>query len=59
MGYLFSLEVLKNWQKVGKRTRFKKGFSGDEINYPGSFDMVFDKNKYAIYKILRKIRRIF
>ncbi len=47
-------------------TRFKKGFlpasrqdNGGEINYPGTFDMVFDNNKYLIYKLLRKIRRLF
>ncbi len=44
-------------QKWPGVTRFKKGFDGNEISYPGSFDMVFDNNKYLIYKMLRKIRR--
>ena len=45
----------KMWPGV---TRFKKGFGGEEINYPGTFDLVFNKNKYQLYKILRKIRRL-
>lgn len=52
----------KKWPGV---TRFKKGFlpagrqdGGNEIGYPGTFDMVFCKNKYLIYKLLRKIRRL-
>ena len=44
----------KKWPGV---TRFKKGFSGNEIAYPGTFDMVFDNSKYLIYKMLRRIRR--
>lgn len=40
-------------------TRFKKGFGGKEINYPGTFDLVFNKFNYNIYKFLRKIRRMF
>jgi len=47
-------------------TRFKKGFlpasrqdNRGEINYPGTFDMVFNNSKYIIYKLLRKIRRLF
>jgi len=38
-------------------TRFKLGFGGREVNYPGTYDLVFDKNSYNVYKFLRKIRR--
>ncbi len=40
-------------------TRFKKGFSGEEINYPGTFDAVFDVGWYQVYKMVRKVRRTF
>jgi len=40
-------------------TRFKKGFSGKEVNYPGTFDKDFNNFRYFIYKIIRKTRRIF
>lgn len=46
----------KKWPGV---TRFKKGFNGDEINYPGTFDAVFDKGWYNVYKIFRRVSRIF
>jgi len=40
-------------------TRFKKGFGGFEVNYPGTFDLVFDTGWYSIYKMVRKVRRTF
>lgn len=40
-------------------TRFKKGFGGFEVNYPGTFDLVYDPGWYSIYKMVRKIRRTF
>lgn len=46
----------KRWPGV---TRFKKGFSGDEISYPGTFDIAFDAGWYSVYKMVRKIRRTF
>ena len=36
-------------------TRFKKGFGGFELEYPGTFDVVYDKNFYSHYNYLRKI----
>lgn len=36
-------------------TRFKKGYGGFEVNYPGTFDVVYNKNMYSIYKFLRKL----
>lgn len=46
----------KKWSGV---TRFKKGFGGEEINYPGTFDMVYDEGWYQVYKMIRKVRRSF
>jgi len=46
----------KKWPGV---TKFKKGFGGEEIIYPGTFDLVFDQNWYSIYKMIRKVRRTF
>ncbi len=40
-------------------TRFKQGFGGREINYPGTFDVVYDESWYSIYKMVRKVRRSF
>ena len=45
----------RKWPGV---TRFKNGFSGEEIIYPGTFDLIYDKFKYDLYKILRKVRRL-
>jgi peptidoglycan pentaglycine glycine transferase (the first glycine) len=45
----------KKWPGV---TRFKRGFSGQETNYPGTFDVIFEKTKYKVYKFLRTIRRM-
>jgi lipid II:glycine glycyltransferase (peptidoglycan interpeptide bridge formation enzyme) len=38
-------------------TRFKKGFGGEEVNYPGTFDLIFNYQKYIFYNILRQVRR--
>lgn len=40
-------------------TRFKLGFGGREINYPGTFDAVYDEGWYSIYKMVRQVRRSF
>ena len=42
----------KKWPGV---TRFKKGFSGREVIYPGAFDLVFQPVWYRIYKIAKKV----
>jgi len=39
-------------------TRFKKGFSGEEINLPGTYDLIFNKKLYQLYKLLRGVRRL-
>lgn len=36
-------------------TRFKKGFGGLEVEYPGAYDLIFQPLWYKIYKIARKI----
>lgn len=46
----------KKWPGV---TRFKTGFGGQVIKYPGTFDLVYDPGWYNIYKMVRKIRRTF
>lgn len=40
-------------------SRFKKGFGGFEMSYPGTYDIVFNGVCYNGYKALRKIRRAF
>jgi len=40
-------------------TRFKKGFGGRELNYPGTFDLAYDQGWYNIYKMVRQVRRTF
>lgn len=42
----------KKWPGV---TRFKLGWGGQEVEYPGSFDLPISKIWYFIYKIARKI----
>ncbi len=41
----------KKWPGV---TRFKKGFNGREVTYPGAFDLVFQPMWYKIYKLAKK-----
>ena len=40
-------------------TRFKMGFGGQIMNYPGTFDLIYDAGWYNIYKMVRKVRRTF
>jgi len=42
----------KKWPGV---TRFKKGFGGKEVIYPGAYDLVFQPIWYGIYKLAKKI----
>ncbi|MFH1145341.1 MAG: peptidoglycan bridge formation glycyltransferase FemA/FemB family protein [bacterium] len=39
-------------------TRFKKGFGGETVAYPGTFDMVYDGLAYQLYSKSRMIRRL-
>ena len=38
-------------------TRFKKGFGGEEVQYPGTYDYVFRPGIYKTYGLVRQIRR--
>jgi lipid II:glycine glycyltransferase (peptidoglycan interpeptide bridge formation enzyme) len=40
-------------------SRFKRGFGGEEISYPGTFDCVLRPWHYSIYHYLRTVRRAF
>jgi lipid II:glycine glycyltransferase (peptidoglycan interpeptide bridge formation enzyme) len=44
----------KKWPGV---TRFKRGFNGQEITYPGAFNLVFQKLWYGLYNLARRILR--
>ncbi len=44
-------------QKWPGVTRFKRGFGGQIVEYPGAFDFVFSPAWYQVYKLGRKIRR--
>ncbi|MFA6551341.1 MAG: peptidoglycan bridge formation glycyltransferase FemA/FemB family protein [Patescibacteria group bacterium] len=39
-------------------TRFKKGFGGETVDYPGCYDIVFSKGWYKIYKFTRRLRKL-
>lgn len=39
-------------------SRFKKGFGGFEVAYPGSFDLIFSPIWYNVYKQGRTLRKI-
>ncbi len=39
-------------------TRFKEGWGGEKISYPGTFDLVINSGYYRAYRILRRIRRV-
>jgi len=45
----------KKWPGV---TRFKLGFGGRIIEYPGTFDFIFKPCLYWSYAIIRKLRRL-
>jgi len=45
----------KKWPGI---TIFKKGFGGEEFEYPQGIDIVFQEFWYSVYKIIKVIRRI-
>ena len=51
---LFGVDKAK-WPGV---TRFKEGWGGANIAYPGTFDLVFNSVYYVIYQWFRRLRRL-
>jgi lipid II:glycine glycyltransferase (peptidoglycan interpeptide bridge formation enzyme) len=43
-------------QKWPGVTRFKKGFGGQEVIYPGAYDLIFQPAWYKIYKLVKKFK---
>jgi peptidoglycan pentaglycine glycine transferase (the first glycine) len=39
-------------------TRFKKGFGGFEVSYPGAFDLVYSPIWYNVYRNARQLRNL-
>jgi lipid II:glycine glycyltransferase (peptidoglycan interpeptide bridge formation enzyme) len=71
--YLLQWEVIKAAQATGYKyydfygisdqkwpgvTRFKKGFGGEVVGYPGTFDYIVKPGVYRLYKLLRTLRRL-
>lgn len=49
-------EISDPWYGI---TRFKEGFGGEKIVFPGSYDYVLDEKWYYLLTLLARIRRIF
>lgn len=45
----------KKWPGV---TRFKRGFGGKEVNYPGCYDVVFNNIWYRFYNLVRGLKKL-
>ncbi len=68
--YLLQWETIKKAKELGYKyydfwgieehylgvARFKKGFGGIEIEYPGTFDLVMDKLWYWAYQVVKKFK---
>ena len=39
-------------------TAFKKTFAGEEVQYSGTYDLVYNPGKYRLYQILRKLNKL-
>jgi len=44
----------KKWPGV---TRFKIGFGGFSVKYPGTYDLILRKRIYSLYNFLRRLKR--
>ena len=70
--YLLQWHIIKLAQKLGFKyydfyginevkwpgvTRFKKGFEGQVVNYPGTFDLIINEKWSFIYNAMRKIKQ--
>lgn len=42
------------WEGI---SRFKRGFGGEDVEYPGTYDVVLKPARYQLYTLARKIRR--
>lgn len=40
-------------------SRYKRSYGGEYVEMPGTFDLVTKPMRYEVYKMLRKIRRLF
>ncbi|MGB0756898.1 MAG: lipid II:glycine glycyltransferase FemX [Patescibacteria group bacterium] len=40
------------WEGI---TRFKKGFGGDEVNYVGAWEYVYDKKLYWLFRLIKRM----
>ncbi len=40
-------------------TRFKRGFGGYDVVYPGAFDLILETAAYTGYTVVRSLRRLF
>ena len=51
----FKIQNSSNWQGI---TKFKLGFSLNTkpMEFPGSYDIIIDRNRYFLYRILQKIK---
>lgn len=50
-----ALDETQNWYGM---TRFKKGFGGKEVEYIGTYDLIFEPAWYIIYKLGRILKKI-
>ncbi|PIT90604.1 MAG: hypothetical protein COU22_01235 [Candidatus Komeilibacteria bacterium CG10_big_fil_rev_8_21_14_0_10_41_13] len=39
-------------------SRFKQGFKGKTVSYPGAFDLVYSKGWYKLYKLSRQLNKL-
>ena len=60
-GYKFydlgGIKTSGGWQGI---TKFKLGFSPETkpMEFPGSYDIIIDRNKYLLYRVLQKIKSL-
>jgi peptidoglycan pentaglycine glycine transferase (the first glycine) len=45
----------ESWQGI---SRFKAGFGGKLVCYPHSFDLIFKRNWYRVYRLMKAIQRL-
>ncbi len=48
--------ILKQVEKWKGVDRFKKGFGGEVYYYPGAFELILDKKKYTVYRLLKRVK---